>query len=210
MADSNVDGFDEEFRAMGTVYGALKSLDADSQRRVLDYVASKLGVTAQAKTQPRLTEVAVDSPHSSYEEAHFEPSRDVDSADVDGVSPAGKKWITRNDFDIVALGKLFSIGGDEIDLIAKAVPGKSIRERMKNVFLLKGVSSYLSTGAARFAYEDAKEACLHYKAYDSSNFAAHLKAYSGEVGGTKETGFSLTNRGLSAATDLISSMIKGV
>ncbi len=43
----------------------------------------------------------------------------------------------------------FSLSSDEIDLIAKTVPGKN-KEKMRSVFLLKGVASYLGSGAARF------------------------------------------------------------
>lgn len=43
---------DDEFSAMQTVYSALASLEQDAQRRVLDYVCSRLGVTTQPVKPP--------------------------------------------------------------------------------------------------------------------------------------------------------------
>ena len=55
------------------------------------------------------------------------------------------------------------------------------------------------------ATSQVKEACLHYDAFDNSNFASYLKSFAAEVSGTKESGYTLTARGLTAATDLIKS-----
>ena len=74
---------------------------------------------------------------------------------------------------------------------------------MHSVFLLKGVAAYLGTGAARFTHEQIKETCLHYDAFDSSNFAVYFKSLSAEVSGNKETGYTLTPRGLAAGTEMV-------
>jgi hypothetical protein len=114
--------------------------------------------------------------------------------------------MARNGLQADQLSRIFSLGVDEIDLIAETVPGKSKAERVYSVALLKGAAAYLGTGAARFTHEQIKEACLHYDAYDSPNFAATLKRLASEVAGSKETGYTLTARGLASATEALKKM----
>ena len=104
------------------------------------------------------------------------------------------------------LSKIFSIQLDEIDLVATKVPGKSKRERVQNVFRLTAIAQYLATGAARVSYEDLKEACLHYDAYDVTNHSKNLKSLGREISGSKESGYTLTATGITGATNLIKEM----
>ncbi len=73
---------------------------------------------------------------------------------------------------------------------------------------MKGIAAYLSTGVARVSHEQLKEACLHYDAFDPANFATHMKDFAAEASGTKESGYTLTARGLTAATEIIKSIVK--
>jgi len=113
----------------------------------------------------------------------------------------------RNGLTVEHLGRLFSLGSDEIDLVAKFVPGNSKNLRTRSVTLLKGIAAYLSTGASRITNEQIKEACLHYDAYDSPNHAKYLKGMAAELSGTKSGGFVLTARGLTAGTELIKEIL---
>jgi hypothetical protein len=114
--------------------------------------------------------------------------------------------MTRNGLQAKQLSAIFSLGVDEIDLAAKTVPGTNKKEKMHSVFLLKGVAAYLGTGAARFTHEHMKEACLHYDAFDAGNFAANFKNLSSEVSGGKDTGYTLTARGLANATEMVKTL----
>jgi hypothetical protein len=127
--------------------------------------------------------------------------------DAEGISPSGRKWITRNGLQVSQLAQIFSLGGDEIDLIAKKVPGNNKAKRMRSVLLLKGIAAYLGSGAARFTYQEVKEASLHYDAFDSNNPNYAFKAAVSEVSGTKETGFTLTARGMAGAAELVKEML---
>lgn len=195
-----------EIDAYRTVYLALKSLDAAAQLRVLRYSAEMLGLKFEI---PNLDgRIHVDRPEQSNDYTTNSPILEAQSSDdTDGLNSIALRWIRRSDLDPKDLRTLFSLGVDEIDLIAKSVPGKSKRERMRNVLLLKAIAAYLGTGAARVAYEQLKEAAIHYKAYDATNFAAHIKSFAADIGGTKESGYTLNARGLAAATDLIKQML---
>ncbi|HTQ75655.1 MAG TPA: hypothetical protein VMI74_15340 [Burkholderiales bacterium] len=199
---------DPEVAAISSVYAALKDLESSAQTRVLNYVRDKLKLTAALKDDG-----------SSYTESREQPAMEqkINSAEsseqsgdeLEGVSPVAKKWMARNGLEAKKLSALFSLGVDEIDLVAKKVPGKNKKERMHSVFLLKGVAAYIGTGAARFTHEQMKEACLHYDAFDAANFAVNFKSLTGEVSGSKESGYTLTARGLAAATEMIKALSSG-
>jgi hypothetical protein len=193
---------DPEIEAIGVVHDTLQGLDAAAQQRVLDYVARKLLLRPPAGA-PEPPRYSAEDPSALPAKAHTALQEGAASDNLEGVSPIAMKWMKRNGLTAAAISKLFSLGGDEIDLVAQTVRGKSKRDRMHSVLLLKGVASYLSTGAARFTHEQVKEACLHYDAYDSTNFARYMRAFAPEVSGSKDSGYTLTARGLAAATDLI-------
>jgi hypothetical protein len=209
--DSSGSNDDEaEIASIGKVYAALKGLDREAQSRVLNYVAGKLKIafskstTSESSAKPAEKSPEINGPKKEIEVEEEEFEEDDELA---GISSGARKWIKRNGFETNQLSKIFSIGADEIDLVAKSVPGPNKKERMKNVFLLQGIAAYLGSGTARFTHSQAKEACSHYDAYDSANFAAYFKSLSGEVGGSKEQGYSLNLRGLTAGTELIKSML---
>lgn len=201
---------DPEIFAISQVYTALHDLPVDAQQRVMDYVARKLELTASAghraaRDKEELQD-SVDSlpPTVSGDESAREGSRD-DS--LEGISPAAVKWMKRSGFTSDQLSKLFSLGIDEIDLVAKKVPGKSMRDKTRSVILLKGIASYLGTGVPRVTYEQIKEASQHYGAFDNTNFAKYVKTMAADVSGTKESGFTVTARGLTEATELVRDLI---
>jgi hypothetical protein len=202
MATNTTLELDPEFVAMSSVHAALKDLEPEVQTRVLNYVAAKLKL---ASPTPQRQQPKVDTPDNANE--NEQEDIETTAEETEGISPAAKKWLTRNGLQANQISTIFSVGGDDIDLIADTVPGKSKTRRMYNVFLLKGIAAYLGTGAARFTHEQVKEACLHYDAYDAANFAAHVKDFSSEVSGSKDTGYSLNARGLSVATKLVKEMI---
>ena len=195
---------DPEIVAISEVHAALRDLDPDAQSRVLLYVAGKLKIAATTiEKQQELREKQGEEPADARTNENAAESREHEEEDLEGISPVAKKWMARNGLQPKQLSTVFSLGVDEIDLIAKKVPGKNKKQRMRSVFLLKGVAAYLGTGAARFTQEQIKEACLHYDAFDAANFAFHLKSLSSEVSGNKETGYTLTPRGLANATELV-------
>jgi hypothetical protein len=126
--------------------------------------------------------------------------------DAEGINSVALKWMRRSGLTPSVLQNIFSLGIEEIDLVANSVPGTNKKERMHSVLLLKGIASYLGTGVARVSYEQLKEACLHYDAYDGANFSAYLKSFAAEVAGSKNAGFTLTARGLTSATELLRTM----
>lgn len=208
------DGDDAELSAMQKVYSALKSLPSDGQQRVLDYVCKRLSLSTEqfgeraASRYERRKDLA--------ESTEIPPARDSDaiadldsSDDSDGINPVAQKWLRRNGLSAKSLETIFSIGGDEIDLISESVPGGSSKKaRMKSVALLTSAAAYLASGAARVTDEKLREALRHYDAYDATNFASYLKGLGAEVTGTRENGYTLTPRGMASAATLLKGISK--
>jgi hypothetical protein len=196
---------DAEFRAMRDVYEALKDLDVGAQNRVLDYVNRRLalGRDESRRDEDGESQVSRTPPASSPKAAPNVQEQEQHHDELEGISPIAQKWMKRSGLTSSQLSALFSLGLEEIDLIAKSVPGKNKAERVRSVVLLLGIAGYLSSGVARVADDRLREACGHYKAYDVTNFTKHMKGIASQASGTRETGYTLTSRGLEAATDLI-------
>ncbi len=195
---------DPEIAAISKVYAALKELEPDAQSRVLAYVAGKLKVAAPiASEHGRVEDSSPAEKEHSVSNSEKGSELKEEHSDLDGISAIARKWMTRTGLSSAQLQKVFSLGLDEIDLIATSVPGKGRREKMRSVFLLKGIAAYLGTGVARFSHEQMKSTCLHYDAFDATNFAANLRGLSSEVTGGKSEGYTLTARGLAAGTDMV-------
>lgn len=198
-------GFDPEINAISMVYDALRALNPDAQRRVLEYVEGKLGLRLpRSEGETYQAPEAEDLPSTGS----TQQTETEDGSASEGISPVALKWMKRSGLAASSLAALFSLGVDEIDLVAKKVPGDNKKDRMHSVLLLKGIAAYLSSGVARVTHDQLKEACLHYDAFDTTNFARYLKSFSSEVAGTKESGYTLTPRGLTNATEIIQGIVR--
>jgi len=201
---------EQEISAIGAVYKALNGISPKAQKRILDYVTKMLNIATEVKISAK-SEVEEVPEIKATEKANqpiIEETENTDGA-IEGISPVAHKWMRRNGLHAADLSSIFSLGVDDIDLVAKNVPGKSKRARMLNVLLLKGIAAYLSSGAPRITHQQAKETCTHYDAYDSPNFSKCLRDFATDISGTKETGYTLNARGLTNATDLIKEMTGG-
>jgi len=209
MTPENTAPLDPEITAISEVYSTLKELQPDAQVRVLKYVLDKLHLSIPTASDGLRNRGALEERSVSPSlESAANGKREGDEEDADGISPAGRKWIVRNGLNAKDLSSIFSIGGEEIDLVLKKVPGDKKSKRMRSVFLLKGLAAYLANGASRFTHSDVKETCLHYDAFDAANFATNFKGLSAEVSGTKETGYTLTARGLNSAAEIVKALVQ--
>jgi hypothetical protein len=195
-----------EVEAIGIVYGALKKIDPTAQLRVLRYCAEMLGLKEEIGAPQQRVSDRSEQQNESGTAATLSSDTPV-SDDAEGINPVALRWVKRSSIELKSLQSLFSLGIDEIDLVANTIPGDNKKARLRNVLLLKGMAAYLGTGAARITYEQLKEAALHYSAFDNTNFAAHMKSMAADVGGSKEAGYTLTARGINEATTLIKGML---
>jgi hypothetical protein len=207
---------DSEVEAIRIVFGALRSLDPLAQGRVLDYVIGRLGVKLPGRNQPAAATGWIETldttstledaaPGTTEQEEELQTTEPEEG--LEGVNDVARKWMRRNGLSTEQLSSLFSLGVDEIDLVAEKVPGTNVKQRLRSVLLLKAIASYLGSGAPRVEHKKLKEAASHYDADAGSNMATYIKEMGAEFSGTATSGYSLTTRGLSAATKLIKDMM---
>lgn len=214
---NEIDQRELQIKAIGMVFEALKSLKPELALNVLDIVAGLIDpeFKSRRKSYPQGINLNVSESSDGNEErsVHMDSKNsdnvqeDNSSESFDGINVIGKKWLTRNNLSSDAVSSIFSLGVDEIDLVSKKVAGNTVAKRMRSVFLLKGIASLLSGGAARFPHDQIREVCQHYDAWDQTNFAKYFKSMSAEVSGNKSAGYTLTTRGLSEAAGLIKEML---
>src|SRR5882724_2376275 len=128
-----------EVAAISAAHEALKNLEPEVQGSGMDYVARMLKIGAptpdsEFPSDQQREEIAVEK----LEERAPSGSK-AEVGGPEGISPVAYKWMKRNGLTAAVVSTVFSIGGDEIDLIAKTIPGKSKRDRMHSVLLLKGI-----------------------------------------------------------------------
>ncbi len=184
-----------ETDVMSAIDQALKSLDdPEARSRVLAWVVAKHG----GRTQPTVP---------------FQASRAVHQArraeeNATELSKPAQLWLKRSGIeDDDRLAAIVSVDQSDIDVVASDIPGDSVKARMHNVFLLRGVAEYLKGGEFKFTDEQIRSTCRHYGAYDADNFSQYLKSFEGEVSGTRKTGYALTAKGQRAAVQLLRAMV---
>lgn len=128
----------------------------------------------------------------------------------DGISAKAASWIQKNGLTVTRIEHVFSIEPDTIDVIAAKMPGKSKRQQTVNAYLICGVKSYLKTGEVGFNDKDARELCQKLGCYDSPNHSNHVKAFKNFIGGSKDSGWKLTNPGLTEAGRIVKELTEGV
>ncbi len=211
LGDPKNDVDDAELAAMAKVLAALKHLEPPVQQSVIEWAVRRFNLKSPfANTvQPPPPEDFPDLSEASKRHrivTQPEPEHTQKGGEIEGVNIVAQKWIKRSGLSEDQISKLFSLGVDDIDVVAKSVPGKKKIERLKNVLLLQGVAAYLSSGVARVDWSKLKESASHYDADAGGNFPAYLKSFGAEASGSVATGFTLTSRGLNEAKELIAQM----
>jgi hypothetical protein len=214
LGDAHKDVDDAELTAMGKVLAALKDLEPSIQQSVIEWAVRRFKLkspfanSVQAPPPPAPAAMPdLSEPgkrHKIVEEP--EPEHKEGQGEIEGVNVVAQKWVRRSGLSEDQISKLFSLGVDDIDVVAKSVPGKKKIERLKNVLLLQGVAAYLGSGVARVEWTKLKESASHYDADAGGNFPTYLRGFSAEATGSVATGFTLTSRGLNEAKELIKQM----
>jgi hypothetical protein len=128
----------------------------------------------------------------------------VDFADV-GLMPRARAWMRQNGLSMEELQQAFHIEGSDCQVIVSAIPGKANRERVRSAYLLTGVAQLMVTGEPRFDDREARELCVRFGFFDTTNHSKYVKG-GNEFTGSREKGWILTAPGLKQAALLISEL----
>jgi hypothetical protein len=165
------------------LYNLLKPLDPSERKRVIKAALAMLGDDpADVETK--------------------KPKNDEPDDDDTALPAKAKAWMKRYDVTEEQLGHVFHIdGGSEV--IAAEAPGKSIKQKTINAYVLTGISSLISTGEARFDDKTARKVCKNMGCLSETNHATHIKEKGNVIGGSKDAGWTLTGPGLKAGAELV-------
>src|SRR5262245_23499086 len=115
---------DAEVEAIKVVFDALKGLEKAAQNRVLDYVMNRLELKSKSVASAAPVEVIHASPEGGSAGEGVEDTADEPEAEeedgLEGINAVARKWMTRNGLTSTQLSNLFSLGIDDIDLVANS------------------------------------------------------------------------------------------
>lgn len=180
-----------ELEAMTTVLGALKSLDANAQNRVLRWVIEKLDLATSAGSSSLLRAA---TPEGTTSEAHKYSGQ---------LPQAALVWAKQTGISEEELELVFHQDGEATSVIASSVPGKNTAQKVINCYLLTGLSEFLRTGDANFTDKAARALCTAFGCFDTTNHAKYMNTKGNEFTGSKEKGWTLTAPGKKRGATLV-------
>jgi len=128
--------------------------------------------------------------------------------DAAQLPPRAQLWMKHNNISEEQLQEVFHVGGEDIDIIAAHIPGKSKKEQTFNAYLLSGIKELLSAGNAVFQDKSARSLCESAGCFDAANHATYLKDRGNEFSGSKDKGWSLTAPGLKRAAEIVKELAR--
>jgi hypothetical protein len=138
---------------------------------------------------------------SATADSAFHERSQIDAAG--GIAPKAASWLRKNQINREELDQIFSIEDNSFDVIAAKMPGKSKRQQTAEAYIICGVKSFLQTGEPNFTDKEGRELCQKVGCYDSPNHYNYIKGFGNRIGGSKDSGWKLTNPGLTDAAQLI-------
>jgi hypothetical protein len=144
-----------------------------------------------------------DSVGSSAGAMSKEPHADRHADGIEGIAPKAASWLRKNHLGREQLDQIFSIEDNTFEVIAARMPGKSKRQQTMEAYIMCGLKSFLQTGEPNFTDKEGRQLCQKVGCYDQPNHYNYIKAFGNRIGGSKDTGWKLTNPGLTEAAQII-------
>jgi hypothetical protein len=181
---------DRELAAMKTVLAALEPLEADERARVVAWAVQKLGVAGQQALRSN----AKDDSSAAFESGQV--------GQTVPISSKGALWMRQNELTESQILDVFHFEDSGAEIILGEILGATIKDKVRNAYLLLGLSNYLINGTPTIGDKAARSACERFGIYDRTN---HSKVFKGqnELTGSSTTGWTVTAPGLRRAAMLI-------
>lgn len=128
-----------------------------------------------------------------------------ESGNAGGLPMRARTWMKQYRLSLEQIHEVFHVSGEGVEVIAAAIPGKNNREKVRNAYVLCGVTELLASGDAKFDDKTARLLCEVSGFYDQTNHVKYMKG-GNEFTGSKDKGWTLTAPGLKHAAILISEL----
>jgi hypothetical protein len=138
--------------------------------------------------------------------APYKPlSPEVPEEDHDGPPLASKvkTWMRSHGITREQLSEVFHLDSAACEVLPSESPGKNGKEKTINAYVLTGVSAFLQTGETKFDDKTARDVCKTMGCFNEGNHAYYLKGRGNVLGGSKDSGWTLTGPGLKLGAELI-------
>lgn len=125
----------------------------------------------------------------------------------EGICTKAASWMKKNAITREQIDHVFSIEADSIDVIAARMPESGKRKQTTQAYVLCGVRSFLRNGDVNFTDADAREICNRVGCFDGPNHASYTTGFGNLITGSKDSGWKLTNPGLSVGAQIIKQLV---
>jgi hypothetical protein len=175
---------------VGVIVNELSPLEASERRRVIKAALALLG-------EESINDVALSSVSS----------QSILSEQDDTIPPRARTWMRQHGLSRADIEQVFYFGGEGVEIIAPEIPGTTNREKVRNAYVLLGISELLSSGDPVFEDARARALCEKFGFYDATNHSKYMKG-GNEFVGSKEKGWTVTAPGLRHAALLVKQLSK--
>jgi len=129
-------------------------------------------------------------------------ARKVPVAGGEAPVPAKPDFFSKYSITEEEWSRVFYFDGNSYSIIVKDLKDKRIAKKQIKLALLLGVKGLLESGEPAISKDSLVELCKEYSAFDSSNFATHMK-HAKNLLSTKSNGWALTVPGKEEAAKII-------
>jgi hypothetical protein len=171
--------------AMVKIVGILTPLVSEERQRVIKAALTLLGETFSSPQKAQVNEEAEE--------------KDTDI----GLPARANSWAKQNGLTMQELEQVFHFDGGNVEFIASEVPGKNLKDKAHNAYVICGVQNFLTDGTSNFDDKTARKLCETQGFYNQANHAVYLKSIGNVVTGSKDKGWVLTSPGLKKAASII-------
>jgi hypothetical protein len=168
------------------LYKLLEPHEPDVRHRAIKAAMVMLGGDAQAAAGTLLTIDEIDEEQGGP-----------------ALHPKVKGWMRTHGITPEQLGNVFHLDGGASEVLPTEAPGKNGKEKTINAYVLTGISAFLQTGEAKFDDKTARDVCRAMGCFNEGNHAYYLKGRGNVIGGTKDSGWTLTGPGLKLGAELV-------
>ena len=131
--------------------------------------------------------------------------QDVGSTGGEGICGKAASWMKKEGITRDQLDHVFLIEPEGAEVIGK-MPGNSKRQQTVEAYVLCGLRAFLKDGSFGFTDKEARELCKKVGCYDSPNHYNYKKGFGNYISGNQQSGWKLTNPGLSHAATIVKSV----
>jgi len=125
------------------------------------------------------------------------------SETIPGLSGTALSFFSRNSITQEQWASIFHFDGNECSVIVQDLKEKTRAPMQVKLALLLGVKNLLETGTATVPKDELINMCKQYAAFDSSNFAVHMRKPKNLFLQKGTKGWELTQPGQSKASEVI-------